>query len=198
MLILKFSKSNLTSVFAEIVAMDLEEKWQRVVKETKIIRACLTGLSSIHSTTLPYVFLGSSLVNEGDTVVRTGKITVDRPMIVLPKNLPQFKGFELQDDLGVNEDFFRSFLLIRGISFPSLKYQHESSTLDVFEGDVNQAISFHGNLLERKEDINTGLLVGPADAWQISVLVYVSILMQNSVPKDLESFLEDFQSPEDS
>lgn len=171
----------------------MEEKWNRVLKETKIIRHRLPFLSSSDLTELNYIFLGASLVNPGDTVVREGKILVDKPMILLPKHFPQFQDFDLDEELGVNEDFFRSFLLIRGIRFPSLKYKHEVSTVDVFESDVDEAASHFGNLLERKEDIETGLVVGPTDAWQFSILLYINMLMQSSVERNINDLFDDFR-----
>ncbi|BBM87639.1 hypothetical protein [Candidatus Uabimicrobium amorphum] len=173
--------------------MSLEEKWQKAAKETRIIRSRLQRLSNTEATTLSYIFLAPSLVNTGDTVVRTGKIIVDKPAIILPKNLPQFFGFDFQDELGVNDDSVRSFLIIRGIQYPSLKYQNEISTIDVFEGNVDSAIAHFGNDLERKEDIETALLVGNTEAWQLSLLIYVSVLIQRSLPKDLDNLFDQFK-----
>lgn len=173
--------------------MELEEKWQRTLEETKIARFYRYPLSNIHATSLPYIFLGASAINVGDTVVRKGKIVVDRPLILLPKNLPQFFGFDLEKDLDVDEDALRLFFLVRGIRFPSLKYQHESATIDVVENYPEHAAKSFKNELESKEDLMTGLIVGNAEFWQLAVLLYVTLVIGRSVPSDMEKFMDDLR-----
>ena len=173
--------------------MDFEEKWQEAIAHTQIYSSYKHRLSRYEATTLPYTFLGASLINHGDTVVRKGLVVVDKPLIFLPRNIPRFTGFELEEELGVDEDKLRFFFMIRGINFPSLKYKHEISTIDVVEKDPEEAISFYRNEIERKEDLETGLIFGPIETWQLSVLFYVSVLINRSTSKDLEHYLEEIK-----
>ena len=173
--------------------MDFEEKWQEVIAKTQIHSFYKHRLSRYETTTLPYTFLGASLINHGDTVVRRGSVIVDKPLIFLPRDIPQFTGFELEEELGVDEDNLRFFFMIRGINFPSLKYKHEISSIDVLEKDPEEAISFYRNEIERKEDIETGLIFGPVETWQLSILFYVNILINRSTSKDLEHYLEEIK-----
>lgn len=83
--------------------MDLDEKWEKTLEETKVIQFYRHLLSNSEVTTLPYIFLGESLVNPGDTVVRKGKVLVDHPFLVLPENTPQFSGFEFEKNLETSE-----------------------------------------------------------------------------------------------
>ncbi|MFH1678419.1 MAG: hypothetical protein ABH914_02235, partial [Candidatus Omnitrophota bacterium] len=110
--------------------MDLEENWDRALAETKIIRFRIPYLSTFDTSGIPYIFLAQSTINLGDTVVRRGKILVHQPAIILPEDIPQFEGFEFQKAYQISPDMVRMFLMVRGISFPSLKYQHEISKLD--------------------------------------------------------------------
>lgn len=173
--------------------MDLEEKWQKTLEETQIVRFYRYRLSNSEATTLPYIFLGASDINIGDTVVRKGKIVVDRPLILLPKNMPQFLGFDLDEDLQVDQDALRFFFMVRGIHFPSLKYKHEFSTIDVIEGSSKDNIVPFKSELEIKEDLSTGLIVGSADYWQLSILLYVTLVIGKSTPSDLGKFLDDMR-----
>ena len=172
--------------------MDLEEKWQKVMAETEIFRFYRDILSSHTTSTIPYIFLGPSLVNAGDTIVRKGQVVIDKPMIILPQNMPQFSGFEL-DELDLDPNLLQFFFLVRGVRFPSLKYQHEISTIDVFEGGPDKAIDHYRDELERKEDLSTGLIYGCTDLWQLSVLFYVMAVISKSTPKDLDSFIEELR-----
>ena len=177
--------------------MDLEEKWERAARETKIVKYRLRNLLSFDSTELPYVALGSSAINAGDTVVRKGKVIVHRPLIILPHGpSAQFQGFDFEDDLNLSGDDIRRFLLMRGISFPTLKYRNETHALDIFEGNVDKAVAYFSDQLGRKEDIYSGLITGPEDAWQLSVLMYVAAMAVRSASTDIEQIIEELRRRE--
>lgn len=164
--------------------------WEKALAETDIIRSRLKTLSATQETTLPYLFLAASSVNEGDTLVRRGEVLVDKPTIIMPNHSPQFGGFDFGKNLEIGEDLINSFLLIRGVRFPSLKFDNHISSVDLFEGGVDKAIENYGNQLERKEDIATTLLVGPEDVWQFSVLIYIGMQVGRSAGNDLQAYFD--------
>ncbi len=173
--------------------MDIHELWDKARKRTEILRMRLQDLSSVDTTTVPYVFLAESALNQGDTVVRRGHVLVERPSIVLPGFSPQFEGFAFDQDLHVSEETIATFLLVRGIQFPSLKYRHETSSLDLFEGNLQSAITHFQDQLSRAEDIKTGLVIGLEDAWQFSILLLVGMLVIRSADGDLRRFLDEWR-----
>lgn len=174
--------------------MDVEDKWEKAVRETKIIRYRLRNLLAFDSTELSYIFLASSTVNLGDTVVRKGKVIVHRPLIILPHgSSAQFEGFDFWDDFNLSGDDIRRFLLMRGLSFPALKYKNETYNLDIFEGGIEKAAGYFSDQLERKEDIHSGLLTGPEDTWQFSVLIYVAAMAARSASSDIEKIIEELR-----
>ena len=81
---------------------------------------------------------------------------------------------------------------MRGISFPSLKYSQKTDSLDLFEGSLRKAIEYFSEKLKKTEDIYTGLIIGPEDSWQFSLIIYVATLMLKSTPADIERLLEKF------
>lgn len=170
--------------------MDLEKKWEKAVKNTKLKRQRLASLNTFKITNIHYILIGESALNTGDCVVRKGKISVDRPMLVMPEYFPQFEGFNLQKDMEIDQDLLRSFLLMRGIRFPSLKYNNELYSLDIMEKSLEETIKFYLNLMERKEDIKTGLIVGPEDCWQLSLIIYVATLASKSVNSDIQNIID--------
>lgn len=174
--------------------MNLEEKWEKAVRETRIIKYRLRNLLAFDSTELPYIALAPSAINLGDTVVRKGKVIVHRPLIILPHGpFAQFEGFDFEDDFNLSGDDIRRFLLMRGISFPTLKYRNETHTVDIFEGDLEKAISYFSDQLERREDVQSGLITGPEDAWQFSVLIYVAAMAARSASSDIEQIIEELR-----
>lgn len=170
--------------------MDIEELWDKARKRTEILRMRLQDLATFESTMIPYVFLGESTVNPGDTVVRKGHVRVDRPFLALPEFSPQFKGFEFEEHLHLSDEAVATFLLVRGVHFPSLHYRHQQSSLDLIERPLQQSVDHIEDELKRTEDIQTGLVVGPEDAWQFSILLLVGALVVRSVEGDLRRIIE--------
>ena len=143
--------------------MDLESRWEKALKFTEIVRPRIQPLLTFAATDLPYVFLAESAVNTGDTVVRKGHVVVEKPAILLPSDFPQFLGFQAENQPEFNADFVANYLLVRGVRFPSLKYQNVTDSLDVWEGKLSQAAEHHSRLLEQQENTATGLVLGPED-----------------------------------
>lgn len=173
--------------------MDIDEQWERARKQTEIIRMRLQELASFDATPVPYIFLGESVLNRGDTVVRKGQVLVERPSIILPGFSPHFEGFGFDESLHLSDDAVATFLLLRGVQFPSLKYRHEVSSLDVVEHSLQQAIDRANRQLTMAEDIATGLVVGPEDAWQFSVLLLVGALVIRSARGDVRRLLDSWR-----
>ena len=173
--------------------MDIQELWEKALKQTEIVRMRLQDLATFETTAVPYVFLAESALNQGDTVVRKGQVLIERPAIVLPQFSPQFEGFDVEQDLQIPKDMLATFLLVRGIQFPSLKYRHQMSSLDLVEQSLQQAIDQFGHQLSAAEDIKTGLVVGPEDAWQFSLLLLVGALVVRSAEGDVRRLLEEWR-----
>ena len=178
--------------------MDIQELWEKALKRTEILRMRLQDLATFETTLVPYVFLAESSLNQGDTVVRKGQVLVERPSIVLPNFSPQFEGFEFDAALHLSEDALSTFLLMRGVQFPSLKYRHQLSSLDVVEDSLQKAAGRMSAQLTMLEDIKTGLVIGPEDAWQFSVLILVGALVVRSAQGDLRRILDNWKKKQGS
>jgi hypothetical protein len=173
--------------------MNIQDSWEKALKRTEIVRPRVTPLETYAATIVPYTFLAESSINIGDTVVRNGEVSVEKPSIVLPFNLPQFEGFQFEEDLKVNEDLLKSFFLVRGISFPSFKYNNRTSSVDIYEGKLSQAVEHFARQHHEKEDVNSGVIVGPEDAWQFSVLIFVCSQMARSAGNDVKRLFDDMK-----
>ncbi len=173
--------------------MNIQDAWEKALKITEIIRPRVQPLQTFEATQLPYIFLSESLVNPGDTVVRRGNIRVERPAILLPHNMPQFEGFEFEESLHMNEEILKSFFLVRGVSFPSMKYNNKTDSLDVFGGCLPAAREHYGNRLQREENVNAGLITGSEELWQLSVLVFVCDQVVKSADGDFKKLYDDIR-----
>ncbi len=173
--------------------MDIQSSWEKALSHTTIVRSRIMGLQTFSETHVPYILLSASSINQGDTVVRKGEVVVERPSLILPPHAPQFEGF----DFDASHDFFSedamvNFLLVRGISLPSLKYDNKTQSLEVFEGGVDDAIKHFGNQLQREEDTAAGLVVCPEDVWHFSLVIFIcSQIMRNS-SNDIRKLLDEY------
>ncbi len=165
--------------------MDIELLWEKAKEKTEVVRGRAKALSTFKRTDVPYVFLAESAVNEGHTVIRKGKVIVEKPMIFLPEDMPQFEGFDFEQDLHVNQDVVQMFLFMRGIRFPSLKYNNTVTDLDLSEKTLAKEIEKRRKKLEQQENVNTALIVGPEDCWQLSVLIYIASLVGRCARTDI-------------
>ena len=150
--------------------MDSTSAWEKALRETNIIRSRVIGLQTFGETQVPYILLSPSTINEGDTVVRTGEVLVHRPSLILPPNIPQLEGFNFEDEGSFKEDTMINFLMVRGITLPSMKYDNKIFSLNVFEGKIEDAIGVYGNRLQREENTSAGLICGPDEVWQLSAV----------------------------
>jgi hypothetical protein len=178
--------------------MDIQKAWQKALKQTEIIRPRVQHLLTFRDTPVPYTLLSPSTINVGDTVVRKGEVIVQRPSLILPPNIPQLEGFEFDHDTGGGEDEVVNYLLVRGISLPSMHYNNRTYSLDVFEGDVEQAVKQHLENLQRTENVQMGLLVGPEDCWQFSVLIYICTQVARNAQQDIKKLLQALRKREGS
>ncbi|MBN1869001.1 MAG: hypothetical protein JW847_00270 [Candidatus Omnitrophica bacterium] len=173
--------------------MDFEKLWGKALKATEIIRSRVQALSVMGDTHVPYVLLSESSINLGDTVVRKGEVLVQKPSLYIPPNNPQFEGFEFENaEEGFDETSFINFLIVRGITIPSLRYDNKTSSLDVYEGKLSEAIKHYERTLQKEEDVRTGLLAGPEDCWQFSILIFICSQVIKNADQDIRRLLDDY------
>ena len=169
--------------------MDIEKTWERALKNTEIIRPRVKPLNTFKTTHLPYIFLAESSVNLGDCAVRKGEVLVEKPSIMLPPDSPQLEGFDFKDVLRFKQEMIINFLLVRGIGFPSLKYNNKTYSLDIFEGRLSQAIEKYTHELQKEENVTSGLIIGPGDCWQFSILIFVCMQILRSADNDIKGLM---------
>jgi len=178
--------------------MDIQDTWEKALEKTRIIRPRAHELQTFSDTHLPYVFLAEALVNRGDTVVRKGDVVVKKPAIILPTNLPQFEGFDFEKEFVSGQDMVTNFFLVRGVSLPSMKYNNKTQSLDIYDGHIDKATAYYSDRLERREDVHSGLIVGPEDCWQFSILIFVCTQVAKSADSDIRKLLERFRKKDKS
>jgi len=175
--------------------MDIHKSWEKALARTEIVRARIKNLMTFDDTTVPYIVLSASSVNMGDTVVRQGDVVVTKPAIILPPNIPQFLGFDLEESFENNfgEQMLTNFLMVRGVAMPSLKYSNQAYSVNVHEGGVESAVAYYKDYLQRREDVQTGLVVCPDDCWQFSLFLYLGMQAAKNTEIDIRHLLERYR-----
>jgi len=169
--------------------MDIEQMWEKAQAKTEIIRGRIRALPTFETTRVQYIFLAESVVNVGSTVVRNGKVIIEKPLILLPEDLPQFEGFDFEEDLEIEQAAMQMFFLMRGIRFPSLKYNNRVETLDLEDASLSKTIDKYKRELEQKENVNTALIIGPEDCWQFSIILYMASLISRCIKGDIMNII---------
>lgn len=175
------------------MGMNIQDSWEKALKNTRIIRSRAHDLQTFSDTDLPYMFLSEAMVNAGDTVVRKGEVVIKKPAIVLPSNLPQFEGFDFEKDFSSSEDMVTNLFLVRGVTFPSMKYDNKTYSINIYDGHIEKAIAHYSDMLQRREDVHSGLVVGPEDCWQFSVLIFICSQVAKSANTDIKRLLDRFR-----
>lgn len=173
--------------------MDINKFWERAQQRTEVVRGRAKALATFRNTRVPYLFLAESTINEGCTVVRKGRVTIEKPMIVLPDDMPRFEGFEFDKEMDIDSRSVETFFFLRGIRFPSLKYLNTVDDLDLENRSLARSVRRHKNRFEREENVNTTLLVGPEDCWQFSVLLYMAELVARCAKSDIVNLLNKYR-----
>ena len=174
--------------------MDIQNNWEKALRNTEIIRSRVQDLMTFTDTQVPYILLSESSVNIGDTVVRKGEIVVERPSLILPPNVPSFEGFEFEPSKISGEESVINYLLVRGVTLPSLKYNNKTFSLDIYEDKLGNALKFYKSQLESREDVHTGLVVGPEDCWQFSVLIFICSQVAKNAQTDIKKLWNDYRN----
>jgi hypothetical protein len=170
--------------------IDIDKKWQEALRKTKIVRSKYGKLETFKKTVVPYVLISKSLVNKDTTVVREGKVEVSPVMIHLPSGNFEFYGFDFKETTDYSDEIIKSFLLIRGVQLPSMKYSNTQVKLEVFDKPVEEVVKEYKELLLRKEDIDTGIIISIPDIWQFSLIIYLANLVAKSIDNDIKNIFD--------
>ncbi|OQX82279.1 MAG: hypothetical protein B6D53_04835 [Candidatus Omnitrophica bacterium 4484_49] len=82
------------------------------------------------------------------------------------------------------------------VTKPVIYLPDHTPILEGFEFEDNplsDTVKKYKEELIKAEDVYTGLIIGPDDCWQFSLLIYVAGLVMKSAPQDIKKFLEELR-----
>jgi hypothetical protein len=133
--------------------------FREVFEETEILRQPTTGFVAGYHM-LPYILLGRSLKDQDNVIEIRGKISVSPKFVISPESFGPTYG-ELFGCDGIDES-----IVGRIFAFPYVKKKHvniqsEELTVTTLSTGIEPALSGVLDELERKEIINTGVIITP-------------------------------------
>lgn len=133
--------------------------FREIFDETEILKKPTTGfLEGYHS--LPYILLGRRLEKERGVIEVRGKISVSPKFVISPEHLGptygELFGTDWIDEKIVGRVFAFPYLKKRQMSFAS-----EEITITSRDKEMEAVLASVFDELERKEIINTGVVVTP-------------------------------------
>jgi hypothetical protein len=141
----------------------------------KIYKQYQKELFTFGPTKLPYVFLAKK---EDMTRVREGIIKVEKPIITSPYQQDIYEGWE---DAAIAINWGSRFL-----HSPN-KYTHEELRAYNIPESLEEATSHYKTKLQNDE---TGLITGRDDLWDVSLMIYTTIMMAKSVDSVVTELME--------
>jgi hypothetical protein len=167
-----------------------EDRWLRAKDGTKLHRTRQTDLFTFGTTALPYVFIASSAINTGDSMLRRGELKTEKPAIIWgggeSSDSSRFHGFE---DEGQDDNADR-VLFARAFRFPNLQVNNQGMELEVVSREMTQLSDELMTELEANGDRRTAVIEGPEDLWGLSLLIYAAEMTQRSAPGNLRDITE--------
>lgn len=172
--------------------MDHKEIFDRAIKETRIHRRRKSNLYTFGTTRLNYIFAADSSINPNDVIIRSGEVHADKPQIIMPgASGAHFEGFdEMCEKMGIDSDEMQMVLMTRHISFPNMNYTNNQSSLEVVEGPLERVIEQQIKKLDAREDTRTAFITGPEATAALSIMVYVSEMIQSSAQGNISELME--------
>lgn len=133
--------------------------FREIFEETEILKKPTTGfLEGYHN--LPYILLGREQEKERGVVEIRGRISVSPKFVVSPEYLGPTYGEMFETD------WLDEKIIGRVFAFPYLKkkqvnFDSEEFSITSLEKDMESVVASVFDELERKEIINTGVIVTP-------------------------------------
>ena len=170
--------------------MNSAEMFQAALETTDIIKERKYSLFTFGITKLPYFFVGRSEFDPHDTVIREGRVVVEKPHIIVPGNNPMFEGFEFDEDMPVDEGDIKYILMSRRIQLPSLRYINSEQSMDVENIAVDEKVSQLCNRLDSGSDTITAVIRGESRFFPLPLIIYVGKMILRSTGDNLTELFE--------
>ncbi len=154
--------------------MDMDERIEYAVQHTEILRPPKQTLATFGVTNI-YYYLITELLDRA-SVVREGKVIVERPRIVTPSYLVSLEGFSEQARK------FIEFIAREHPNEPGVfyRYKNEPKELNVVSNPLKEVIEKLNREIDSKGDFLSAIIKGVEELWDVSLLKFTYEITRRS------------------
>lgn len=164
--------------------MDSEdEKIERAVTKTQIVRLPKQKLATFGTTNLAYFMLTEPAYREAggepaETVVREGRVIAEKPKIVTPYYLSHLEGFSPSA-----RRYFDKLFQSQQEHTPGLfyAYKNELRQTNIVAEDLSQVVRKISEEIDRRADPLASIIRGEDELWDVSLLKFIYEMTRSSV-----------------
>lgn len=160
-----------------------DEKIERAVLKTQIIRLPKQKLATFGTTNLAYFMLTEPAYREAEsepaeTVVREGRVIAEKPRIVTPYYLSRLEGFSSSA-----RRYFNMLFKAQQAHTPGLfyAYKNELRQTNIVAENLPAVVRKINEEIDRKADPLASIIRGEDELWDVSLLKFIYELTKGSV-----------------
>lgn len=160
-----------------------EDKVQYALRHTEVVRAPQQRLNTFGVTDIHYYLLTESMDSVNETRIREGRVTAERPKLVTPDYLLNvFEGFGDYDRKEIQE-----IIDSHGGDPNILEYRYRNELHDTWmlSENMSQVVLKINSKIDNERDSLAAIVKGPDDAWQISLMTFITGMTRSSLQKNI-------------
>lgn len=167
--------------------MDSDQRIQRAIENTELIRSPKQKLATFGVTDIYYYLLTKPLYSEladniDETVVREGRIIAERPKIVTPHYLLSlFQGFEH------GQEYADYILRNYGPNEPGLlyRYRNEPAEMNISSSPMESVVQNISRKIDEENNPLAAIIKGIDELWDISLMKFIHDLTRRSLSSNV-------------
>ncbi len=153
------------------------------LSHTELVRPPTQRLNTFGTTNVHYYILTEPMDSVGETRIREGKVTAERPRIITSDYfMNAFEGFG--DDAAAKA----RTMLSRFDFDPDImeyKYRNDVGNSWILSENIREVILKIASKIDDENDSMAAILKAPDDAWQISLMKFIMDMTRSSLQKNV-------------
>lgn len=163
------------------------DRIEYAVRHTEILRHPRQHLSTFGITNVYYYLVTEPTYKElvsdvNETVIREGRVIVNKPKIVTPYYLSRLEGFSYDA-----RRYLEMLIRMHGADAPGLfyTYKNEPKELNIVSDSWPAVVDKLNDEIDKKGDPLASIIKGQDDLWDVSLLKFIYEITSRSLPNNI-------------
>ena len=169
--------------------MESPGDWIRALEQTWVVRYPTQHLATFGTTNIAYYVVTEPIYQEiapgkqSEGVVRTGRVTAERPAVITPAYGLNLQGFS-SDAYEYMQEIARSY----GPNSPGILYQYknEAEKVEIVGGTPSEIAHRISDDLDRRKENMSVVMVGVDELWDVSLLKFIYEFTSSSAVQNVQ------------